>query len=58
MNTDLSNAAFQSDADTFLVNQTLALLINIYSKNPHLRQTQSHLHTSLIPSSINHTIKN
>jgi len=37
-NSGLAKVAVQCSADTFVVNQTLVLRINIYGKNRHLRQ--------------------
>jgi hypothetical protein len=37
-NSGLAKVAVQSSADTFVVNQTLVLRINICAKNRHLRQ--------------------
>jgi len=37
-NTGLAKVAVQCSADTFVVNQTLVLRINICGKNRHLRQ--------------------
>jgi len=37
-NSGLAKVAVQCSADTFVVNQTLVLRINICSKNRHLRQ--------------------
>ena len=37
-NTGLAKVAVQCSAETFLVNQSLVLRINIYDKNRHLRQ--------------------
>jgi len=37
-NTGLAKVAVQYSADTFVVNQTLVLRINICAKNPPLRQ--------------------
>ena len=37
-NTGLAKVAVQSSADTFVVNQSLVLRINICGKNRHLRQ--------------------
>jgi hypothetical protein len=37
-NTGLAKVAVQCSADTFVVNQSLVLLINICSENRHLRQ--------------------
>ena len=40
-NTGLAKVAVQCSADTFVVNQTLVLRINICGKNRHLRQALS-----------------
>ncbi|WP_185096123.1 hypothetical protein [Elizabethkingia anophelis] len=37
-NSGLAKVAVQCSADTFVVNQSLVLRINIYGKNRHLRQ--------------------
>jgi len=37
-NSGLAKVAIQCSADTFVVNQTLVLRINICGKNRHLRQ--------------------
>jgi len=37
-NSGLAKVAVQCSADTFMVNQTLVLRINICGKNRHLRQ--------------------
>jgi len=39
-NTGLAKMAVQCSADTFVVNQTLVLRINICGENRHLRQAQ------------------
>jgi hypothetical protein len=39
-NTDLAKVAVQCSADTFVVNQTLVLRINICGENRHLRQAR------------------
>ncbi len=39
-NTGLAKVAVQYSADTFVVNQTLVLRINICGENRHLRQAQ------------------
>jgi hypothetical protein len=39
-NTGLAKVAVQCSADTFVVNQSLVLRINICGENPHLRQAQ------------------
>jgi hypothetical protein len=39
-NTGLAKVAVQCSADTFVVNQTLVLCINICGKNRHLRQSR------------------
>ena len=38
LNTGLAKVAVQCSADTFVVNQTLVLRINICGENRHLRQ--------------------
>ena len=40
-NTGLAKVAVQCSADTFVVNQTLALRINICGENRHLRQARN-----------------
>ncbi|MCA6490319.1 MAG: hypothetical protein IM551_09875 [Chitinophagaceae bacterium] len=42
-NTGLAKVAVQCSADTFVVNQTLVLRINICDKNRHLRQARGPL---------------
>jgi len=37
-NTGLAKVAFQCSADTFVVNQSLVLRINICGENRHIRQ--------------------
>jgi hypothetical protein len=39
-NTGLAKVAVQCSADSFVVNQTLVLRINIYGENSHLRQAR------------------
>ena len=39
-NTGLAKVAVQSSADTFVVNQSLVLRINIFGANRHLRQAR------------------
>jgi hypothetical protein len=39
-NTGLAKVAVQCSADTFVVNQSLVLLINICGENRHLRQAR------------------
>jgi hypothetical protein len=39
-NTGLAKVAVQCSADTFVVNQSLVLRINICGKNRHLRQAR------------------
>jgi len=39
-NTGLAKVAVQCSADTFVVNQSFVLRINIYSENRHLRQAR------------------
>ena len=39
-NTGLAKVAFQCSADTFVVNQSLVLRINICGENRHLRQAR------------------
>lgn len=39
-NTGLAKVAVQSSADTFVVNQSLVLRINICGENRHLRQAR------------------
>jgi hypothetical protein len=40
-NTGLAKVAVQSSADTFVVNQSLVLRINICGENRHLRQAKN-----------------
>jgi len=40
-NTGLAKVAVQCSAETFVVNQSLVLCINISSKNRHLRQARN-----------------
>jgi len=40
-NTGLAKVAVQCSTDTFVVNQTLVLRINICDKNRHLRQARN-----------------
>jgi hypothetical protein len=40
-NTGLAKVAAQCSADTFVVNQTSVLRINIYGENRHLRQARN-----------------
>ena len=40
-NTGLAKVAVQCSADTFVVNQTLVLRINICGENRHLRQARN-----------------
>ena len=40
-NTGLAKVAVQYSADTFVVNQSLVLRINICGENRHLRQAQN-----------------
>jgi hypothetical protein len=40
-NTGLAKVAVQCSADTFVVNQSLVLRINIYGENRHLRQARN-----------------
>ncbi len=40
-NTGLAKVAVQCSADTFVVNQSLVLQINICGKNRHLRQARN-----------------
>ena len=40
-NTGLAKVAVQCSADSFVVNQTLVLRINICGKNRHLRQARN-----------------
>ena len=40
-NTGLAKAAVQCSADTFVVNQSLVLRINICGENRHLRQARN-----------------
>ena len=44
-NTGLAKVAVQCSADTFVVNQSLVLRINIYGENRHLRQALKRYHT-------------
>ena len=45
-NTGLAKVAVQSSADTFVVNQTLVLRINICGENRHLRQARKRYRNS------------
>ena len=47
-NTGLAKVAVQCSADTFVVNQSLVLRINICGENRHLRQARNRYH-QLIP---------
>jgi hypothetical protein len=42
-NTGLAKVAVQCSADTFMVNQSLVLRINICGENRHLRQARKRL---------------
>ncbi|MCC6836169.1 MAG: hypothetical protein IT213_14375 [Cytophagales bacterium] len=44
-NTGLAKVAVQCSADTFLVNQSLVLRINICGENRHLRQARKRYNT-------------
>jgi hypothetical protein len=44
-NTGLAKVAVQCSADTFVVNQTLVLRINICGENRHLRQARNRCST-------------
>jgi hypothetical protein len=46
-NTGLAKVAVQCFADTFVVNQTLVLRINICGENRHLRQARKRLYATL-----------
>jgi hypothetical protein len=46
-NTGLAKVAVQCSADTFVVNQTLVLRINICDKNRHLRQARNRCATAM-----------
>ena len=50
-NTGLAKVAVQCSADTFVVNQSLVLRINICGENRHLRQAQNRYKT------LNNTLK-
>ena len=43
-NTGLAKVAVQCSADTFVVNQSLVLRINISGENRHLRQARNRYH--------------
>ena len=43
-NTGLAKVAAQCSADTFVVNQSLVLRINICGENRHLRQARNRYH--------------
>ena len=43
-NTGLAKVAVQCSADTFVVNQSLVLRINICGENRHLRQARKRYH--------------
>lgn len=49
-NTGLAKVAVQCSADTFVVNQTLVLRINICSENRHLRKSARPLQASVTHS--------
>mgnify|MGYP006952608653 CR=1 FL=1 len=51
-NTGLAKVAVQCSADTFVVNQSLVLRINICSENNHLRQARNVSKNSLAGSSL------
>ena len=42
LNTGLAKVAVQGSADTFVVNQSFVLRINICGENRHLRQARNH----------------
>jgi hypothetical protein len=44
-NTGLAKVAVQCSADTFVVNQSLVLRINICGENRHLRQARKRYYT-------------
>ncbi|NUM50662.1 MAG: hypothetical protein HUU48_06045 [Flavobacteriales bacterium] len=46
-NTGLAKVAVQCSADTFVVNQTLVLRINICGENRHLRQARNRYRQAL-----------
>ncbi len=47
-NTGLAKVAVQCFADTFVVNQSLVLRINICAENRHLRQARNRFTTPLL----------
>jgi hypothetical protein len=51
-NTGLAKVAVQCSAETFVVNQSLVLRINICGENRHLRQARNRYKT------LNNTLKN
>ena len=47
-NTGLAKVAVQCSADTFMVNQSLVLRINICGENRHLRQARKRYRSSIL----------
>ncbi len=52
-NTGLAKVAVQCSADTFVVNQSLVLRINICGENRHLRQARNR-YAQCYDDSVNH----
>ena len=52
-NTGLAKVAVQCSADTFVVNQSLVLRINICGENRHLRQAANRYHQCLKTDTLN-----
>jgi hypothetical protein len=52
-NTGLAKVAVQCSADTFVVNQSLVLRINICGENRHLRQARKRQTVKKLPQSTN-----
>ena len=55
-NTGLAKVAVQSSADSFGVNQSLVLRINICVENRHLRQARKRYLTFLVNNKINQNL--
>jgi hypothetical protein len=47
-NTGLAKVAVQCSAETFVVNQSLVLRINICGENRHLRQARKRFHSMIL----------
>ena len=56
-NTGLAKVAVQCSADTFVVNQSLVLRINICGENRHLRQARKRYFKSKVKGQKNPIIK-